>query len=128
MLNTIRHIINNDEKWWKIILDYSNTFKHKIIDTETVITYFNQQSDLDLTPVFNQYLRFATIPTLDLKMENNYLAYRWIASESNFTMPIDVLIQGKKIRIQPTTTWTKSKLSVKSLSEIKVLKNDFLVD
>ena len=128
MLNTIRHIINNDEKWWKIILDYSTTFKHKIIDTETVITYFNQQSDLDLTPVFNQYLRYTSIPTLDMKMENNYLTYRWIASESNFTMPIDVLIQGKKTRIQPTTTWTKSKLSVKSLSEIEVLKNDFLVD
>jgi hypothetical protein len=63
-----------------------------------------------------------------MKMENNYLTYRWIASESNFTMPIDVLIQGKKTRIQPTTTWTKSKLSVKSLSEIEVLKNDFLVD
>ena len=128
MLNTIRHIINDDEKWWKIILDYSNTFKHKIIDTETVITYFNQQSGMDLTPVFNQYLRYTSIPTLDMKMENNYLAYRWMASESNFTMPIDLLIQGKKTRIQPTTTWTKSKLSVKSLSEIKVFKNDFLVD
>jgi aminopeptidase N len=128
MLNTIRHIINNDEKWWKIILDYSTTFKHKIIDTETVITYFNQQSGLDLTPVFNQYLRYTSIPTLDMKMENNYLAYRWIASESNFTMPIDLLIQGKKTRIQPSTTWTKSKLSVKSLLEIEVLKNDFLVD
>ena len=36
MLNTIRHILNDDEKWWKIILDYSNTFKHKIIDTEII--------------------------------------------------------------------------------------------
>jgi hypothetical protein len=43
-------------------------------------------------------------------------------------MPVDITIKGKKTRIQPTTTWTKSKLSVKSLSEIEVLKNDFLVD
>jgi aminopeptidase N len=128
MLNTIRHIINNDEKWWKIILDYSNTFKHKIIDTETVITYFNQQSGMDLTPIFNQYLRFASIPTLDLKIENNYLSYRWKAFEPNFTMPIDIIIKGVKTRIQPTTTWTQSKWSVKSLSEIEVLKNNFLVD
>ena len=128
MLNTIRHIINNDEKWWKIILDYSNNFKLKIIDTETVIAYFNEKSGIDLTPVFNQYLRFATIPTLDMKIENNFLSYRWKAFEPNFTMPIDILIQGKKTRIQPTRTWTKSKLSIKSLSEIEVLKNDFLVD
>jgi aminopeptidase N len=128
MLNTIRHIINNDEKWWKIILDYSNTFKHKIIDTETVVSFFNAASGIDLTPVFNQYLRFTIIPTLDLKIVKNKLSYRWKASESNFYMPVDITIKGKKTRIQPTTTWTKSKLSVKSLSEIEVLKNDFLVD
>jgi aminopeptidase N len=128
MLNTIRHIINNDEKWWKIILDYSNTYKHKIIDTETVVSFFNTASGMDLTPVFNQYLRFTTIPTLDLEIVKNKLSYRWKDSESNFIMPIDITIKGKKIRIQPTTTWTKSKLSVKSLSEIEVLKNDFLVN
>ena len=128
MLNTIRHIINNDEKWWKIILDYSNTFKHKIIDTETVVSFFNTASGMDLTPVFNQYLRFTTIPTLDLEIVKNKLSYRWKDSESNFIMPIDITIKGKKIRIQPSTTWTKSKLSVKSLSEIEILKNNFLVD
>jgi aminopeptidase N len=128
MLNTIRHIINNDEKWWKIILDYSNTYKHKIIDTETVVSFFNAASGIDLTPVFNQYLRFTIIPTLDLKIVKNKLSYRWKASESNFYMPVDITIKGKKTRIQPSTTWTKSELSVKSLSEIEVLKNDFLVD
>jgi aminopeptidase N len=128
MLNTIRHIINNDEKWWKIILNYSNTFKHKIIDTETVVSFFNAASGIDLTPVFNQYLRFTIIPTLDLKIVKNKLSYRWKASESNFNMPIDITIKGKKTRILPSTTWTKSKLSVKSLLEIEVLKNDFLVD
>jgi aminopeptidase N len=128
LLNTIRHIVNNDEKWWKIILDYSNTFKYKIIDTETVISFFNNASGIDLTPVFNQYLRFTNIPTLDLKIVKNKLSYRWKATETSFNMPIDILIQGKKTRIQPTTTWTKSELSVKSLSDIVVLKNDFLVD
>ncbi len=128
MLNTIRHIINNDEKWWKIILDYSNTFKHKIIDTETVVSFFNTASGMNLTPVFNQYLRFTTIPTLDLKIENNCLTYRWKTTESDFTMPIDITIKGKKNRIQPTTTWTKSKLDIKSLSEVEILKNDFLVN
>src|SRR5690554_8192553 len=34
MLNTIRHIVNDDKKWWKLILDYSNHFKHQIIEAE----------------------------------------------------------------------------------------------
>ena len=66
MLNTLRHVINDDEKWWKILLDYSNTYRHKIIDTETVIAFFNQASGRNLTPIFNQYLRRTTIPTFDI--------------------------------------------------------------
>jgi len=39
MLNTIRHVINDDTKWWSLILKYSETHRHQIIDTNTVITF-----------------------------------------------------------------------------------------
>ncbi|MBH8575624.1 M1 family metallopeptidase, partial [Nostocaceae cyanobacterium CENA369] len=34
LLNTLRHIVNDDKKWWKMLLTYSETYRHKIIDTE----------------------------------------------------------------------------------------------
>ena len=41
LLNTLRHVINNDTKWWEILLKYSETYKKQIIDTPTVIAFFN---------------------------------------------------------------------------------------
>jgi aminopeptidase N len=128
MLNTIRHILNDDDKWWKIILEYSNNFKHKIIDTETVLAYFNEKIGMDLTSVFNQYLRHTSIPKLELKIDNYKLCYRWKASEPNFEMPVDIKIKGEKIRINATSKWVKSRIVVENTKEVEIQKNDFLVN
>ena len=128
LLNTLRHVIKNEDLWWKLLLNYSNTFRHKIIDTGTVINFFNTESGLNLTPIFNQYLRYTTIPELLIRINKNKLEYRWNASESNFNMPIDIKVNGKQIRIQPTLEWHISNIKIKSLDEVEVLTNDFYVD
>ena len=128
LLNTLRHCINDDAKWWQLLLNYSTTFRHKIIDTETVIAYFNQQSGMDLTPIFNQYLRHEGIPMLDLKIVKNRLFVRWRTNETNFAMPLDVDYKGKECRIFPTTSWEKTKIKLKSFSEIEVRKKEFFID
>ena len=87
MLNTLRHVINNDELWWKIILKYSETYRHKIIDTETVIAFFNKESDINLTPIFNQYLRYKSIPVLEMKFNKKKVEYKWTTDVSDFKMP-----------------------------------------
>ena len=127
LLNTLRHIINNDDLWWKLLLDYATTYKHKIIDTETVIAFFNTKSKMDLTAVFNQYLRYKDIPKLLLRITNNKLAYQWVSNDPNFNMQIDITIEGKKIRIIPTSQWQTSNIKIKSLEDVVVLKNDFYV-
>ncbi len=128
LLNTLRHVIDNDELWWKLLLDYSNTFRHKIIDTETVINFFNTKSGMDLTTIFNQYLRYNSIPNLVVRINKNKLEFRWSCDEPNFKMPIDVKVNGDKIRIQPTKNWQFSSFYIKSLDDIEVLTNDFYVD
>ncbi|WP_396170382.1 M1 family metallopeptidase [Flavobacterium sp.] len=128
LLNTLRHVIHNDDLWWKILLDYSNTFRHKIIDTATVVNFFNTESGSDLTTIFNQYLRHATIPELLIRINKNKLEYRWTVTESNFNMPVDIKVNGKQIRIQPTLEWSNSSINIKSLDEVEVLTNDFYVN
>ncbi|MGV3696256.1 M1 family metallopeptidase [Flavobacterium sp.] len=128
LLNTLRHVVGNDDKWWKILLDYSLKFRHKIIDTETVINFFNQETGMNLTPVFNQYLRHAEIPKLELKIAKGKLQYRWNTEETNFAMPVDVKIDGQKTRLQPSQQWTASKYQVKDLNNVEVLTNDFYIN
>ncbi|WP_309641096.1 M1 family metallopeptidase [Flavobacterium sp.] len=114
MLNTIRHIINNDERWWKIVLKYSETFRHKIIDTPTVIAFFNQETGLNLTPIFNQYLKHKELPNLIVNLDKkNRLSLKWSTDEPNFEMPVEVIINGKNKRIQVTNQSIKIKEKIK---------------
>ncbi|UPT70803.1 MAG: M1 family metallopeptidase [Flavobacterium sp. JAD_PAG50586_2] len=127
LLNTLRHVVNNDDKWWKMLLTYSERFRHKIIDTETVVTFFNTETGMNLTPVFNQYLRHAAIPELEYRINKGKLQFRWKADESKFAMPVDVKIKNKKARIYPTINWVTSKFKIDSLQDIEVLTNDFYI-
>lgn len=114
LLNTIRHIINDDTKWWKLLLDYSETYKKQIIDTETVVAFFNKETGMNLTPLFNQYLRYKNIPELELRTRNNRLEYRWKADVENFEMPIEYTYDGKTNRINVTSEWQKFDKKIKA--------------
>jgi aminopeptidase N len=127
LLNTLRHIVNNDEKWWSILFNYAETYKKQIIDTPTVIAYFNKETGINLTPVFNQYLNHTSLPHLEIKAQGKSFQYRWKTDEPNFSMPIDIIIGSKKIRLQPSNEWKKSKEPITSLEEIKVLTDKFYI-
>ena len=127
MLNTIRHIVNDDKKWWEMLLKYSTIFRHKIIDTETVASFFNQESGVNLTPIFDEYLKYVGAPILEYKINKKHLEYRWNSNNINFSMPIDLIIKGKKIRVYPTTKWQKSKIKVGRLKDVEALKDHFFI-
>ena len=127
-LNTLRHVVGNDVKWWAMLLKYSESYRHQIIDTPTVVNFFNTESAMNLTPIFNQYLKHLGTPSLDIRIKKNKLEYRWRAAENDFAMPVDILVAGKKIRIEPTTVWKKSDISVAKLSEVTVLADGFYID
>jgi aminopeptidase N len=114
-LNTLRSVINDDPRWFALIHDFYQHFKYQNIMTEDVIAYFNQQTGMNLTPLFDQYLRHTAIPALELKFNEaeGTVDYRWQADEPDFAMPIRV---GKKTDwqiIQPTTYWQTMKTPLK---------------
>lgn len=128
LLNTIRHIINDDTKWWKLLYNYSETYKKQIIDTKTVIDYFNTESGIDLTSVFEQYLTTTKIPKLVLSKTGNKLSYEWQNVNSNFKMPVDIVVNDKTIRLHPTSTKQETKIDKKiELEKIQVQTNKFFI-
>lgn len=126
MLNTIRHILNDEAKWWALILKYSTTFRHQIIDTPTVIAFFNQETGLDLTPVFNQYLKHQELPMLEVQIDSaKKIKLRWKTTEPHFQLPVEINLNGKNKRFTVGNEWlsvslkTKSKLTESNFNQQK---------
>jgi aminopeptidase N len=88
-------VVNDDAKWFALLHDYYQHFKYQTIMTTDMVAFFNQQTGMNLMPIFNEYLRHAAIPTLEMKFnpEGGSVSYRWRAEEPAFAMPIRV---GKK--------------------------------
>lgn len=127
LLNTLRHVIGDDEKWWKILYNYSETFKKKIITSETVIDYFNKASGMDLSTIFHQYLYTNQVPIFLYKIKGDYLYYSWNNTTDDFNMPLDIGFEDTKIRLQPTIKEQKIKLKKLSKKSFQIYDNQFFI-
>ncbi|MBX2902158.1 MAG: M1 family metallopeptidase [Chitinophagales bacterium] len=102
VLNTFRHVLGNDELWWKLIKNISDTtFKIKNTDANELLAHINKYTGYDFTAMFNQYFRYAAIPTFvytlkKVKGKNYELKYRWVTDVENFKMPVFVHVGGSK--------------------------------
>ena len=113
-INTLRSIVDDDARWWKLLHDFYQHFKYQNIMTDDVVQFFNQQTGMNLTPVFDQYLRHTAIPTLELKFDTakGTVSYRWQADEPMFQMPVRV---GKKPNwqvLRATSDWQTTRTPV----------------
>jgi len=127
MLNSLRHMINDDAKWWAMLKKYAETFQYKIIETKDVVQFFSKESGLNLTPFFDQYLKHKAFPELEYKLSEGTLAYRWKADEPTFKMPFEYTVKGKASRLNATTTWQTSPLKLANEADFKLVTDKFLI-
>src|SRR5574341_2109788 len=85
-------------------------FKYKNIYTADVINFFNAYFKRDFSPLFEQYLYYASLPVLQVKFETNRAAFRWKAEAEDFNMPVKVRVNGKAHFIFPTSEWKSESL------------------
>ena len=107
MINTLRSVVNNDQKWFALLHDFYQHFKYQNIMTGDVVAWFNQNAGMNLTPIFHQYLRHPQIPRLELLFGEapGMVMYKWRADEDDFAMPVRVGTPGHWQIIHPTTSW-----------------------
>ena len=125
MLHTLRQIIDNDEKWRSILVGLNKDFYHQTVTTQQIEDYIDRYFKIDLKPFFDQYLRTIKIPTLEYKLENNNLLYRWSNVVDGFSIPVNVFINSNSQRIRPTSRWKKL-LSDKSINSFTVDNNFYI--
>lgn len=118
LLNMIRQILQDDDKWRLILRGLNKEFYHQTVTTEQVESYISTQVGWNLGKVFDQYLRDTRIPIFEYYYHEGGIQYRWINAVKDFDLPVDVQLNGKVIRLQAKTSWQK--LEVGQLQELLV--------
>ena len=102
MLHTIRQVINDDAKWLSILRGLNADFWHQSVTTEQIESYISSKAGIDLSKIFDQYLRTTDIPLLKYKVNGKTVEFNYDRVVKGFAMPVRVAINGKEMLIKPT--------------------------
>jgi aminopeptidase N len=129
-LNTLRSVVDDDAAWFALLHDYYQHFKYQTIMTTDMVKYFNQQTGRDLTVLFDEYLRHAAIPVLELAFDEqaHTVGYRWRAEEPKFDMPVRVGRRDAWQVIHPTTANWQTLATPLSKDEFEVATDLYYID
>ncbi len=113
MLHTIRQLVDDDVKWRDILRGLNETFWHQTVTSAQVEQYMSRESGVDLSKVFDEYLRTTMLPVFEWRIEGGKLSYRWAEVVDGFAMPVRVTLQsGAYAWIRPTQKWQDTNIGV----------------
>lgn len=125
MLQNIRYTIANDGTWRLLLRGLNQAFYHQAVTTKEIENYISSFTQIDFSKVFDQYLRTTQIPTLEYKINKQYIKYRWTNCIQNFDMPLYCYLNKRQIKIAPKTKWQKLKTNNK-INTFNIDKNYYI--
>ncbi|QIP13124.1 M1 family metallopeptidase [Spirosoma aureum] len=126
MLHTIRNAVGDDTKWFAALKALTTEKRLSIVYTDEIVDFLSKKTEVDLKPLFNQYLRYPNLPTLEYKINAKNtseltLSYRWVADADGFNLPVVVRVgQGKWQTIRPTSDWKTTTVNTTGTVAINV--------
>jgi aminopeptidase N len=127
MLLTIRQLVNDDARWRGILRGLNKTFWHQVVTTKQIEGYVSRAAGMDLSRVFDEYLRTTMVPTLEYKLEGQKLFYRWSNVVPGFAMPVKVTTStGTYSWIRPTGTWKTTAVTLTRPEDFRVDENFYV--
>ena len=101
LLHTIRQLANDDEVWRQTLRGLNKEFYHSTVTTSEIEEYISKSIGMDLSIVFDQYLRDYRVPVFEYEITNGVLMYRWNNVIDGFDMPLEVIIDGENTLLYP---------------------------
>jgi hypothetical protein len=110
LLHTIRHAMNDDEKFRQLLRGLGSTFYHQTVTTRQIEDFMSERSGMDLSKIFDQYLRTTQIPVLEFYADNaaSAVTYRWSNCVPGFNLPL--VLPGAGTALHPSTGWQTGSL------------------
>ena len=128
MLHTIRQIVADDAKWRDILIGLNTTFRHQTVMGSQVEDYISTRAGVNLTKVFDQYLRTTMIPTFEYRIDGDTLIHRWTTVVPGFDMSLEVAPDGVDYtRIRPTEAWQRTPMRIADPAAFRVDADYYVV-
>jgi aminopeptidase N len=105
MLHMIRQIVNNDSLWKAMLQHLNKTFWHQTVTTKQIENEMSQFLKIDLSKIFDQYLRTIQIPTLEYYFKKNKLHYRFTNCVKDYRMKLKIENEGKLQWLDVSEKW-----------------------
>lgn len=122
LIHTIRQVINNDRLFKQILTGLNKDFYHKTVSSSEIEQYFSRRSKIDLSRIFDQYLRTTKIPVLEWKRSGTQIIFRWTNCINGFNMPVKL---KNGTWLNPVTQW-KNRPAAKVGMTIDVDRNFYI--
>jgi aminopeptidase N len=110
LLHAIRHSMDNDESFRKILTGLNKEFYHQTVSSKQIEAYISKKSGYDYSKVFDQYLRTTQIPKLEFYLDDKKVFYRWTNCVPGFNLPLVLKNSTSKIRVIPSEQWKNTAL------------------
>ncbi|MFD2570002.1 M1 family metallopeptidase [Spirosoma soli] len=124
MLHTLRFAVGNDATWFAALKALAVEKQRSVVSTDEVVNFLCQKTGVNLKPLFDQYLHYASLPTLEYKVnaksaDELEISHRWVADANGFDLPVEVRVgAGNWQTIRPTQEWTITR--IKSVGGVTV--------
>jgi hypothetical protein len=123
MLQSIRHAMNDDEKFRAMLRYLNKKFYHKTVTTEDIQKVVSEYFGSSVEKIFNQYLRTTQIPVLEyfVSEDKTKLSYRYTNCVEGFNLPIAITTDKGSLFLGPESNkWNTKEIRGGDLSAYKL--------
>ena len=118
VMHTLRSVIDNDKIWFEILYEFMTENSKNFANTNDFFKKVNEKTGGDFWYFAEQYFYSPEQPKLEYYQTDNKFYYRWNDVQENFTMPLDLLLNGKELRVFPSKEYQFLEISKHAQVEI----------
>ncbi len=118
IMHTLRSVINDDKIWFEILKEFMTENAKGFVNTNDFFNKVYEKTGSDYWYFAQQYFYSPNQPVLEYYQTNSSFFYKWNNVNDNFTMPLDLLVNGKEMRVIPEKRFKSFDISKHSQIEV----------
>jgi len=118
VMHTLRSVIKNDKIWFEILKEFMTENAKGFANTNDFFKKVYNKTGEDYWYFAQQYFYSPNQPELEYYQTDEEFYYQWNNVNDNFTMPLDLLVNGRELRVLPTKEYKSFKITKHSQIEV----------